>query len=65
MPEWITPLDEGVEILGASSDHLIVDVEEMAVPPRLGDALRFRPNYAATVQLFTSPYVHKVFTPQA
>lgn len=65
MAEWITPLDAGVEILGASSDHLICDVEEMAAAPRLGQALRFRPNYAATVQLFTSPYVHKVFTPPA
>jgi predicted amino acid racemase len=65
MAEWITPLDAGVEILGASSDHLICDVEEMAAPPRLGQALRFRPNYAATVQLFTSPYVDKVFTPPA
>ena len=65
MAEWIAPLDAGVEILGASSDHLIIDAEEMAAPPRLGQALRFRPNYAATVQLFTSPYVHKVFTPPA
>jgi predicted amino acid racemase len=65
MPEYLTPLDEGVEILGASSDHLICDVEEMAAPPPLGGSLRFRPNYAATVQLFTSPYVHKVFTPPA
>ena len=65
MPEYLTPLDAGVEILGASSDHLILDVEEMAAPPRLGDVFRFRPNYAATVQLFTSPYVHKVFTPPA
>lgn len=65
MPEYLTPLDEGVEILGASSDHLICDVQAMAAPPRLGEVLRFRPNYAATVQLFTSPYVHKVFTPPA
>jgi predicted amino acid racemase len=65
MPEWLTPLDEGVEILGASSDHLIVDVEAMPSPPRLGQALHFRPNYAATVQLSTSPYVRKVFTPPA
>jgi predicted amino acid racemase len=65
MPEYLTPLDAGVEILGASSDHLICDVHEMAALPRLGDVLRFRPNYAATVQLSTSPYVHKVFTPRA
>jgi len=65
MPEHLTPLDEGVEILGASSDHLICDVEAMAAPPRPGDVLRFRPDYAATVQVFTSPYVHKVFAPRA
>jgi predicted amino acid racemase len=65
MPEYLTPLDPGVEILGASSDHLILDVEAMPSPPAVGQALRFRPNYAATVQLSTSPYIHKVFTPQA
>ncbi len=65
MPEYLTPLDAGVEILGASSDHLICDVHDTVAPPRLGDVLRFRPTYAATVQLFTSPYVHKVFTPPA
>lgn len=65
MPEYLTPLDAGVEILGASSDHLICDVEAMVAPPRLGEVLHFRPNYAATVQLATSPYVHKVFTPPA
>lgn len=65
MPEFLTPLDAGVEILGASSDHLICDVHEMGAPPRVGGDLRFRPNYAATVQLFTSPYVRKAFTPPA
>ena len=55
----------GIAILGASSDHLILDVEDLQSPPALGDALTFVPNYAATLQLFTSPYVHKVFTPPA
>lgn len=59
VPDGLTPLDEGVEILGASSDHLVLDVDGMSVPPRVGDALRFRPNYAATLALFTSPYVKK------
>ncbi|MCL4078112.1 alanine/ornithine racemase family PLP-dependent enzyme [Coriobacteriia bacterium Es71-Z0120] len=60
VPEGLTPLDEGVEVLGASSDHLVCDAEEMRVPPRVGDALRFRPGYAAMLALFTSPYVEKV-----
>ena len=63
--EGLTPLDPRVEILGASSDHLILDVEAVDPPPAVGDALAFRPAYAATLELFTSPYVHKVFTPPA
>ena len=57
----LTPLDEGVEILGASSDHMILDVEAMPAPPRVGDVLRFRPGYGAMLMLGTSPYVEKVF----
>jgi predicted amino acid racemase len=64
-PEGLVPVDPRVEVLGASSDHLILDVDEMGRPPALGDAVSFVPNYAATLQLFTSPYVHKVFTPPA
>lgn len=64
-PEGLVPVDPRVEVLGASSDHLILDVEAFDRPPRLGEAIEFVPNYAATLQLFTSPYVTKVFTPPA
>lgn len=60
-PEGLVPLDEGVRILGASSDHLVLDVEDMPEPPRIGDDLHFVPGYGATLALFTSPYVEKVF----
>ncbi|MDR1874596.1 MAG: alanine/ornithine racemase family PLP-dependent enzyme [Synergistaceae bacterium] len=60
-PEGLVPLDAGVEVLGASSDHMILDVEEMSVPPRWGDALRFAPGYSALLGLMTSPYVSKEF----
>jgi predicted amino acid racemase len=63
--EGLTPLDPRVEILGASSDHLILDVEAVEPPPAVGETLAFRPAYPATLELFTSPYVHKVFTPPA
>ena len=59
------PLDPRVEVLGASSDHLLLDVDAMDRAPALGESLTFVPTYAATLQLFTSPYVHKVFTPPA
>ena len=64
-PEGLTPVDPRVEVLGASSDHLILDVDALDRPPALGETITFVPTYAATLQLFTSPYVHKVFTPPA
>lgn len=63
--EGLTPLDPAVEVLGASSDHLILDVEAVDPPLAVGDAVAFRPAYAATLELFTSGYVQKVFTPPA
>jgi predicted amino acid racemase len=64
-PEGLRPIDHRIEVLGASSDHLILDVQDLDPPPRLGDAVTFIPDYGAALQLFTSPYVYKVFTPPA
>ena len=33
-PEGLTPVDPRVEVLGASSDHLILDVDALDRPPR-------------------------------
>ena len=55
----INQLDPRVQILGASSDHLVLDVHDLPVAPRVGDAIQFRPTYSATLRLFTSPYVLK------
>jgi predicted amino acid racemase len=60
-PEGLTPLDRRVRVLGASSDHLVLDVDAMPAPPAIGDFLHFTPGYGATLALFTSPYVDKVF----
>jgi predicted amino acid racemase len=65
VPELIRPLDPRVEVLGASSDHLIVDVEDRETAPRPGDELAFLPGYGALLQLFTSPYVEKTFSQTA
>lgn len=59
-PELITPLDEGVIVLGASSDHTVLDVED-AKGLRLGRRLRFRPGYGALLRLYSSKYVNKVY----
>lgn len=57
-PEGLTPLDEGVEVVTASSDHLIVDITE-ARKFAVGDAIRFGMDYGALVQAMLSPYVGK------
>jgi predicted amino acid racemase len=49
---------QGMEILGASSDHLILDVggHRLAV----GAEIRFQVNYSALVRAMSSPFVTKV-----
>ncbi len=60
-PEGLRPFDPRVRVLGASSDHLILDVHNLPDAPAPGEAIRFMPSYAATLALFTSPYVAKEF----
>ena len=50
---------EGVEVLGASSDHLITDVTEAAFDLEVGDILTFKINYSAMLRAMTSQYVTK------
>ncbi len=64
-PDGLVPVDPRVEVLGASSDHLILDVEALEPPPRPGDLIAFVPNYGATLQLSTSPYVDTSFADSA
>ena len=55
--EGLVPEAEGVEILGGSSDHMLLDVEDMRPEPHTGDVMRFSPDYGAMLALATSPYV--------
>ncbi len=61
VPEQMRPVDERIRILGASSDHLIIDVDDLPEPPSIGEAIEFVPGYSATLALFTSPYVRKEY----
>jgi predicted amino acid racemase len=48
----------GIEIIGASSDHLIVDSGRDCLP--VGDEMKFQLNYSALIRVMTSPFVAKV-----
>lgn len=58
--DGIEPELPGIQVLGGSSDHLILDVEDAAEPVKVGDELGFWPGYGALLALSTSPYVQKV-----
>ena len=57
----LTPLDDGVEIITASSDHLLVDIEDCQKRHKVGDILRFSLDYPAMLSSSTSPYVTKIY----
>lgn len=57
--DGLTPLDRDVEIVGASSDHLIVNLTACGSRYSVGDVIRFIPDYGALLHLFTSKYVDR------
>ena len=54
----LTPTDSRIEILGGSSDHLLVDLTD-APDVGLGDRISFLPGYGALLRAFTGPFVAK------
>jgi predicted amino acid racemase len=54
-------LDPGVEILGASSDHLMLNAGPSEGNYTVGSVVRFVPDYAALPRLFTSPYIGRIY----
>lgn len=57
--EGLTPVDSGVEIIGASSDHMILDVTHVERSLNVGDVVAFNVDYGALLALMTSRYVEK------
>jgi len=60
-PSKLIPQAAGVEIVGASSDHLIVDVHDAVQPVRVGDVLSFGLYYGPMLFLSGSAGVAKVY----
>ena len=56
--DGLTPLDPNVEIIGASSDHLLLDLTK-ASNYQVGDTVRFGVDYGALLSACTSEYVAK------
>lgn len=54
----LIPLEKGVEIIGASSDHTIADIERAQRDYQVGDIMEFGVKYATLVFLTASHNVH-------
>ena len=59
--DGIGPMDEGISILGASSDHMILDVSDAGEKLRVGDEVCFRLNYHGLLRLCSSKYIKRVY----
>lgn len=59
--ETSRPVDEGIRILGASSDHLMLDVTNSVRQYHVGDVISLELGYFSTMRAFTSCYVKKVY----
>ncbi len=59
--EGLFPMDTKIQVLGASSDHLIVDVTDAGEDIKVGGQISFRLNYQGLLFLSNSKYVKKVF----
>ena len=57
--EGMTPINPGVRVLGASSDHLVLDLTDANPSLQVGDQVDFRLNYGAMLAVMTSEYVEK------
>jgi len=63
--DGLRPKHPGVTIVGASSDHLVVDVTEADPPVFLGEELEFEPIYAAVATAMASIGVTKIIKPMS
>jgi len=57
--ENLVPIDAGIKLLGASSDHLIADFSKSEKNYAMGDKVEFMLNYKSLLQSCSSNYVKK------
>jgi predicted amino acid racemase len=58
----IAPLNGKMKILGASSDHLILDITDCEQDIKVGDEIEFSLSYSGLLSVSDSSYVAKTFT---
>ena len=54
-------VDEGMEILGGSSDHMILNLTKAKKSYKVGDTVTFKLKYGGILNVMTSEYVKKIY----
>ncbi|MDD4089824.1 MAG: alanine racemase, partial [Tissierellia bacterium] len=55
----LIPKDKDMQVLGASSDHTILDIHDCKTEYKLGDIVEFNILYQAMLMTTLSDFVHK------
>jgi predicted amino acid racemase len=59
--EYLFPVPPGIELLRASSDHMVIDFSRASSTISTGDVVRFLLGYPALSRLMSSPYTAVVY----
>ena len=59
-PNFLEPYDQSIEITGASSDMIVVDLGANANKYKVGDILSFKVKYMGVLGLMNSNYIEKI-----
>ena len=59
--DGMTPVDDRIEIMGGSSDHVILDVTKCGDDYGVGSIVEFTLSYGGLLRVMTSPYVEKEY----
>ncbi len=59
-PSNLIPIDSNIEIIGASSDYILVNLTHSSKEYKLGDHIEFNMTYGGMMQLNSSEFVEKV-----
>lgn len=59
--DGLTANDSNIKIIGASSDHMILDITDSKKEYHIGDIISFDMNYSSLLSVFNSEYVYKKY----
>jgi predicted amino acid racemase len=57
----MTPLDSDIDIMGGSSDHIILDVTNCKKEYKVGDIVEFKLGYGGMLKNVTSKYIEREY----